>query len=162
LATCTPDTETNAFFGSLNQVTSFTAAGNNLELGLSGEGQIVSAPSTPLQLVGPLWRLTAYNNSRDGLDPILEWTQPTAVFEASGLVTGSGGCNMYSAAISSTTTTTVSIGPIAAARIVCEETVMDQERAYLTALERTSTYHIEGSRRALVDRGGVRQAEYSL
>jgi heat shock protein HslJ len=121
---------------------------------------MVLAPSTQPELVGPLWKLTAYNNARGGLVSILEGTQPTAVFEPS-VVTGSGGCNTYSAPISSTPKT-LTFGPIAATRMACEETIMDQETAYFAALERTSTYSIENGRLVLVDGGGARQAEYSL
>jgi putative lipoprotein len=110
--------------------------------------------------VGPLWKLTAYNNGRGGLVSILEGTQPTAVFEPS-VVTGTGGCNTYSAPISSTSKT-LTIGPSAATRMACEETIMDQETAYFAALGRTSTYSIESGRLVLVDSGGARQAEYSL
>jgi heat shock protein HslJ len=160
LVACPPDSQDDEFLGGLNQVTGFTVVGNNLELGLSGGGQMVFAPSTQPELVGPLWKLTAYNNGRGGLVSIVEGTQPTAVFEQS-LVTGSGGCNTYSAPISSTPKT-LSIGAIAATHMACQEAVMDQETAYFSALGRTSTYSIESGDLVLVDSGGARQAEFTL
>ena len=38
---------------------------------------------------------------------------------------------------------------------------MDQETAYFTAMERTSTYRFENGQLVLVEAGGARQAEYS-
>ena len=161
LVACPPDSQADAFVAGLNQVTSFTVTASSLELGLSGGGRMVFAPSTQPELVGPLWKLTAYNNGRGALQSVLEGTQPTAVFEASGVVTGSGGCNTYSAPFQSTSTS-LSIGPIAATRMACEQATMDQETAYFAALERTSVYRFESGRLVLVESGGARQAEYDL
>jgi heat shock protein HslJ len=83
------------------------------------------------------------------------------MFEASGLVSGSGGCNTYSAPFQSTPTS-LSVGRIAATRMACAQDLMDQETAYFPALERTSVYRFESGRLVLVDGGGARQAEYSL
>jgi heat shock protein HslJ len=121
---------------------------------------MVLTPSTAAQLVGPVWQLTAYNNGRGGLQSVLAGTQPSAVFESSGVVTGSGGCNTYSAPYQSTPTS-LNIGPVAATRMACEQAIMDQETAYFAALERTSTYRFESGRLVLVESGGARQAEYT-
>ena len=84
-----------------------------------------------------MWQLTAYNNGRGGLQSVLAGTQPTAVFESSGMVTGSGGCNTYTATYQSTTDS-LSFGLIAATRMACDQPIMDQESAYFSALARTS------------------------
>ena len=121
---------------------------------------MVFAPATQPELVGPVWQLTAYNNGRGGLQSVLAGTQPTAEFQAAGTVTGSGGCNTYSASYQ-TTSTSLSIGPVAATRMACEQPIMDQEAAYFAALERTSMYRFESGRLVLVDSGDARQAEYT-
>jgi heat shock protein HslJ len=160
LVACPPDSQADQFLDGINQVTSYTVTGGNLELGLSSGGRMMLTPSTPLQLVGPVWQLTAYNNGRGGLQSVLAGTQPTAVFESSGMVTGSGGCNTYSAPYTSTPDS-LSIGPLAATRMACDQSIMDQEKAYFAALERTTGYRFESGRLVLVESSGARQAEYS-
>lgn len=160
LVACPPGSQADQFLDGLNQVISYTIAATNLELGLSSGGRMVLTPSAAPQLVGPVWQLTAYNNGRGGLQSVLAGTQPTAVFEAAGMVTGSGGCNTYSAPFQSTPNS-LSIGPIAATRMACDQAIMDQETAYFTAMERTSTYRFENGQLVLVEAGGARQAEYS-
>jgi heat shock protein HslJ len=161
LVACPPDSQADQFLDGLNQATTYTIVSSNLELGLSGGGRMMLTAAAPLQLVGPVWQLTAYNNGRGGLQSVLAGTQPTAVFESSGVVTGTAGCNTYSAPYTTSTPDSLTFGPIASTRMACAQPIMDQETAYFAALERTTNYRFESGRLVLVESGGARQAEFT-
>jgi heat shock protein HslJ len=160
LAACPPDSQVDQFLAGLGQVTSYTVTGTNLELGLQGGGRMqLSAMAAPT-LVGPNWQLLAYNNGRNAVQSVMTGTQPTATFGADGQLSGSGGCNNFSGPYQSSANT-LSIGPLASTMMACEQPVMDQETAYLAALERSTTYRFDNGRLVLADAGGATQAEFN-
>jgi putative lipoprotein len=77
----------------------------------------------------------------------LPGTEVKALFE-NGQVSGSAGCNSYSGTYVTTTVdgmNKIRIGPLASTMMMCEEAVMDQEIAYLAALQSATSYTIEGN-----------------
>lgn len=67
--------------------------------------------------------------------PVIEGTEITAVFDqAAGTVSGSAGCNTYSGPMN-TAAGAFALGPFATTLMACEQSIMDQEAAYLSALE---------------------------
>ncbi len=77
----------------------------------------------------------------------LPGTEVKALFKK-GQVIGSAGCNSYSGLYVTTTVAGVSriqIEPLASTMMMCEEAVMDQEIAYLAALQSATSYAIEGN-----------------
>jgi PKD repeat protein len=95
--------------------------------------QVSAPPPTPLPLEGTLWTL----------QNTLEGSAITATFQQ-GVVTGSGGCNSYTGAYS-TSGNTISIGPLALTGVVCDPAVTEQENLYLARLQVVDEYEIEGS-----------------
>jgi heat shock protein HslJ len=63
----------------------------------------------------------------------------TALFGSSGKLSGSGGCNQYSAAYS-VSGTSITISQPATTLMACEESVMQQESMYLADLTKASSY----------------------
>jgi len=160
LAACPPDSQVDQFLAGLEKVTNYTVTGSNLELGLQGGGRMQFSAMPALSLVGPNWQLLAYNNGRNAVQSVMIGTQPTATFGADGQLSGSGGCNSFSGPYQSTAST-LSIGPLASTMMACEQPVMDQETAYLSALERSATYRFDNGRLVLADTAGATQAEFS-
>jgi heat shock protein HslJ len=160
LAACPPDSQADQFLAGLGQVTNYTVTSNNLELGLQGGGDMHFSAMPAPSLVGPNWQLLAYNNGRNAVQSVMIGTQPTAMFGTDGQVTGSGGCNTFSGPYQSTAST-LSIGPLSSTRTACEQPVMDQETAYLAALERSATYRFENGRLMLADASGATQADFT-
>ena len=74
-------------------------------------------------------------------------------FRSKGRMNGYSGCNRmfaeYEAADGQ-----IFIGPVAATRMACAETVMDRESALAAALENARTYLRDGTRLVLFDSGG--------
>jgi heat shock protein HslJ/PKD repeat protein len=65
----------------------------------------------------------------------------TATFAVDGTVSGSAGCNDYSAPYAASESNAIAVGPVVTTLKVCEAG-MDQEAAYLQALESAQSYAI--------------------
>ena len=58
--------------------------------------QVATQPPTAFP-VGVEWRLTSYLNRANVLTPVTGIKPVTALFDSSGKLSGSGGCNQYTA-----------------------------------------------------------------
>ena len=96
-------------------------------------------------LTGVLWRATNYNNGQQAVVGLLDGSEILAVFGEDGNLSGSAGCNNYFAAYT-TDGNQISIGPAGSTQMMCDQPagVMEQESAYLLALETAATYSIQG------------------
>ena len=86
-------------------------------------------------------------------------TAITANFGADGKLTGSAGCNNYTAGYQ-TDGNKIAIGPAATTLMACEQAVMDQETQYLAALATAATYRIDGNRMELRTADGAMAATF--
>ncbi len=78
----------------------------------------------------------------------------TATFAADGSVTGSGGCNTYSASWKSDGTS-LTVGPIAATLSSCDSSTDALESSYLAALQAAATWSLDGSALVIVSADGT-------
>jgi heat shock protein HslJ len=159
LVGCPPDSQADQFTADLARVSGYAVAGENLllNLGSAGDHMVLSPLAIP-ELVGTNWQANSYNNGRGGVQSLLAGTQITAVFADDGQVSGSSGCNRYFGPYQSSGQT-LQIGPLASSRMLCDPpAVMDQEQAYLAALQRATQYQLENGRLLLRDAGGATQA----
>jgi len=159
LVGCPPDSQADQFLTGLSQVSSYSFADGSLQLGLSTGGQMTFGRAAAQSLVGPTWELTGYNNGRNGVQSVLAGTTSTAVFGEDGRITGSAGCNTYMGPYQSADQS-LTIGPLATTRLACAQPVMDQETAYLAALQRGSRYEFESGQLVLRDASGAIQATF--
>ena len=106
-----------------------------------------AAPQNPLN--GTAWQVTGYNNGRDAIVSPLGGTTLTARF-ASSQISGQGGCNDFSGGYS-VSGSNISIGALAAGMMTCTEPagVMEQEAAYIAALQSAATFQFDGNRLTL-------------
>ncbi len=113
---------------------------------------------SPATLVGPSWHVTAINNGKEAVVSTLEGTEVTATFGKDGTLTGSAGCNQYSAGYQ-LSGDTVHIDPPAATRKLCSTPagVMQQETAYLKALETVTQVEVSAGGITLRDANGATQ-----
>lgn len=97
-------------------------------------------------LEGTDWQVTAYNNGRQAVVSVLAETEVTVSF-GNGMVSGSAGCNRYRASFESDGRR-VAVGPALSTRRICAvpEGVMEQEAAFLRALEWAVVSRMEGAR----------------
>jgi heat shock protein HslJ len=105
---------------------------------------IVSKSAAPPALIGPTWRLASING-REALPGV----RVTAVFGADDRVAGTAGCNRY-VGRGAASGSRLDVGPLAMTRMFCgADGVMDQEQAYVAALENAKAYRIDGARLTL-------------
>ncbi len=110
------------------------------------------------ELEGAIWVLTSYEAGgiageapQDlGIDAIFEGTT----------VSGFSGCNQYKAEYT-VSGDSIEIGPIATTLMACPEEIMEIEKSYLAALERSSSFTVDGDTLALFDGDGNRLLVYS-
>ncbi len=151
-----------AYLAALGNVASFEISGETLTLA-DAQGNVVLSFSTlqPASLEGTQWNLTMYNNGKQALVSLLNGTTITANFGQDGNLSGSAGCNNYTAGYE-VNGEQMSIGPAATTRKFCGEAgVMEQEAAYLMALEKVTRFQIEGEQLTLFDAEGTRYATYT-
>lgn len=106
----------------------------------SGKGyteQLFFTAETPL--VETLWVLASYGDPNDPI-PSAQGVVSTAVFGADGALSGSGGCNSYNTTFTAQDNQ-LTIGLPTSTMMACENG-MDQEAAFLAALETAQTYRI--------------------
>jgi heat shock protein HslJ len=159
LVGCPPDSQADQFIADLARVSGYAVAGDNLQLNLgSGGDQMLMSPLPIPSLVGTNWQASSYNNGRGGVQSLLSGTEITAVFTDDGQISGSAGCNRYFGPYQSGGES-LKIGPLASSRILCEPpAVMDQEHAFLAALEAATQYQFENGRLVLRDASDATQA----
>ena len=102
-----------------------------------------TAPTTGADLVGTVWEAFLINDGKGALVNVMN-VAVTASFAADGTVTGSGGCNDYTAPYTAGAST-LQIGPIAATKKTCSEPagVMAQESQYFAALAAAVSYQLQ-------------------
>ena len=107
-----------------------------------------------LPLAGTTWRLTAYSSSQGIMASALQGTEVTAMFDQSGALTGSAGCNRYSAPYS-IDGNNITFHPAISTKMACAipQGIMQQESGYLALLSQVAGYSIEGHVLSLFDAG---------
>ncbi len=100
------------------------------------------------QLEGTTWILTAY--AVDGaMKDALPAPKVDATF-ADGKLSGNAGVNQYSGSYE-TDGSKLSVGPLASTQMAGEPAVMEQEAAYLVALQAAGAYKVNGDELTIKD-----------
>jgi heat shock protein HslJ len=116
----------------------------------------------PLTLEETRWHAAGINNGRGGVVSSESVLLATAVF-AAGKVSGSAGCNNYSASYE-ISDSQITIGPAMTTRRQCAEPVgiMAQEQQFLQALTAARQYRLTAGRLELRDSKGSLQVSFSV
>lgn len=113
----------------------------------------------PAPLVGTAWTVTAINNGLGGLQSVLADSVATMEFDAGeGRVFGNASCNQFNGPFS-VEGERLSVGLLMSSMMLCEEETMQQEAAFLSALQGVDTFSIEGKNLTLFDEDGSRLIE---
>jgi heat shock protein HslJ len=109
-------------------------------------------------LTGLTWQLSELNG-----DPALPLPEAavTANFDEEGRMSGSASCNNYTAPFE-IDGNNITIGLTALTAKICPDIMMVQERAYLGALEATTTFEVNEEELAFMDDGGNVVAHYGV
>jgi heat shock protein HslJ len=113
----------------------------------------------PATIVG-VWDLFSYNTGTGAIQTVIIGSTTTADFGAVGKLSGSGGCNQYSATYT-TSGQEITITQPASTRMACENALMQQETQYLSLLPKAGTYTITGDQLTLFDSTGTKLLIYT-
>ncbi|MBK8889493.1 MAG: META domain-containing protein [Dechloromonas sp.] len=145
---CPPETMQQAtdYMAALNSAKAWRVDAGQLKL-LAADGRaLATLAAQPTSLVGSEWRVAAVNNGRQAVVSIISGTTLTMTFAGDGQASGSAGCNRYHARYEAEAAHLRFRSP-AATRMMCSHKgIMEQERAFLKALETVTTARHEGDR----------------
>jgi heat shock protein HslJ len=165
MAMCPPGSLSEEFVKQLTGIAIYFFESEYLYFDLKFDsGTMKFSPMKSVELPGSAWAVRGYNNGKGenaGVVSVIIGTEMNATFGADGQMTGSSGCNNYSAGYK-TDGNNIAIGPAIVTQMFCEqpEGVMDQEQQYLAALEMASVYTIEGDRLQLRTSEGSLAVDY--
>ena len=148
MAICPPESLSDEFVKQLTGIAIYFFEGESLYFDLKFDsGTMKFSPLKSAGLPGSAWAVRGYNNGKGGVVSVIIGTEINAVFGEDGQITGSSGCNSYSAGYK-TDGDNIAIGLPISTQMFCEqpEGIMDQEAQYLAALQTVATYRVEGER----------------
>lgn len=103
------------------------------------------APNSDLAaLAGKEWILQSFHKGDEDRQ-VLPDTEITLSY-SDGRLGGSGGCNRYFTSLELAGDLSLKLGPIGSTMMACPEPVMDQEAAFLNALEAMVRFEVESAR----------------
>jgi heat shock protein HslJ len=150
------------YLAALDMVTAYQFEDDRLIL-MDSEGRRVVnyQPAKTFELTETIWHLQAYSQGEDATSSTIEGSDLTAIFGEDGSLSGTAGCNNYSGVYQvDGDEIKIELGPLT--MMFCEEPegVMEQETAYLGALETTTTYKILGDVLVLKNESGQEVLKY--
>lgn len=150
-----------AYFANLAASATYTATTDALTIyDTKGASILVYNVSKPGTLDGVQWHATMINNGRQGVEPIIGGSDPTAQFDAAGTVSGNAGCNTYNGA-AVVDGSSIAIGPLMSTKMACaDEAANTQEAAFLAALQNATVFEIRGNQLELRDADGALQVHF--
>lgn len=146
------------FLAALAKAAAWTSDGTALSL-LDSDGNEVLG-FTVASPVGA-WRATSFLQG-DAVSGAIAGTDITATFDADGNLSGSAGCNNYTATFT-TDKSAITITQPASTKKACvdPEGVMEQESDYLAALPKAKSFRVEGGTLELLTETGTFVATYA-
>jgi heat shock protein HslJ len=151
-----------AYLAALQAAAGFTVEAGRLKISDSTGTVILVFSPQDTALEGKTWQMVSYRDETGSLVPVVTGSRVTAEF-AGGALSGSAGCNHYSASYTHANDT-LSIQPTTITEMYCEAPtgVMEQETQFLNVLAQTSSCQVDFNRLTLFDQGGNTLAEFEL
>jgi heat shock protein HslJ len=144
------------FTDALKTTVSFSLTKDRLTLKDAKGGAVAVLKAQSQELRGTLWHVIRYNDGQGNMTDVLSSRSLTATFDASGQLSGFGGCNKYLAKhAASPSARTFNFEMIMMTTQQCpSDTLMEQEGSFMAALYMASSYRIEGDTLTLSDAEG--------
>jgi heat shock protein HslJ len=153
-----------AILANLTAAASYEVVDSGMNI-LDADGAVVLtlAPQAAPSLTGVVWQAVNVNNGQEAVVGIIEGTEINAVFGEDGSLSGSGGCNNYVTSYTAEADQ-LTIGRVASTMMFCAEPegVMEQEAAYLAALETAATFTVVNGQLELRTADGALAVSYQV
>lgn len=104
------------------------------------------------------WTVTSYNNGKQAVVTVAEGSEVTLAFGPDGRVSGLASVNTYNGPYEFSASS-VKIGPLATTKMAGPPELMEQEAAYLAALQAATTWTTRGEKLELRDDEGALQVQ---
>lgn len=135
-----------AFTAALRKARSFRMSDETLVLRDASGSTVMTLVAQARLLAGTSWNVTMINNGKEAVVGVVDGSAVTMSFDAAGRVSGSAGCNRYTAAYT-VDGDMLRFTKAAATRMACADpAVSRQEQQFLRALESVTTMQFEGDR----------------
>lgn len=156
---CAPEVmkQGEVFIAALTGARTYRIEGGVLQL-LDANAKVLATFAAQLQaLAGTSWLVTGINNGRNAVVSTHGGSTVTMAFSADGRFAGSAGCNRYTGLFQTEGKRFRFVAPAATRKMCADPKLMEQEQAFLKALEAVTTMRIEGSTLEFRDAGGALQ-----
>jgi heat shock protein HslJ len=163
--TCIPlvTEQSQDFQAALAAIRTSKEKGNQLALvDSSGAEVIILTALRPAALVGTKWSVFQYSAGYQAVSSVIANTGITAVFGSDTSLKGNSGCNDYNTFYTLIGDNEITIQPASTTRITCTQPVMEQEQAYLKALEQVISYELSNKTLYLRSADGALMVSYQI
>ena len=159
---CVPEVmeQEAAVLETLGRVRSFRRSEAGLELLDSAGVTVVRYRAGVQGLEGTAWTATGINDGRGGVVSSATTELASLRFESDGMLSGSSGCNSFSAPVELTPPDRIRVGEVDSTAMGCSPELATQEQQYLAALRAATRYELSGSTLTLRDDRGATQATF--
>jgi heat shock protein HslJ len=153
--------QADAFISALMGAKRYRVGAGKLDL-LGADGAVLATLAKQARdLAGTAWKATGINNGKGAVVSVASGSTVSIAFGTDGRASGSAGCNNFTAGYT-VDGSTLRFGPAAATRKMCPEAgVMEQEAAFLKALESVATARVEADRLELRTADGALAATFT-
>lgn len=153
------------FLGILAGAATFEQLDDELRLFDAEDNETVRFEAISQELAGTSWQAINYNTGTEAVTTLIIGTEATLVFDEEGGVSGRASCNNFFGDYEADSgDLTISFGLLGATEMFCAEPpgVMDQEAAYLAALQNATMYRTtDPNTLELRDDDGALQASFT-
>jgi heat shock protein HslJ len=132
-----------AYFKALGNVASYSSDGQRLALYDKDGVQLLAYSKSTASIVGD-WRVVAYNNGKGAVTSV-SGAVINAAFDDAGRLSGRSGVNSYNGNYTADAAGEFVVGPLVTTKMAGPTDLMEQETAYLAALESARRYELSGS-----------------
>lgn len=145
-----------AYLELLGRCDGYSLSGGTLTLLSAGSPILNYEGGEQVELGDSEWTVVSYNNGKQAVVTVAEGSEITLAFGPDGYASGSAGVNTYNGPYEFSANS-VKIGPLATTKMAGPPELMEQEAAYLVALQATTTWSTRGDTLELRDADGALQ-----
>jgi len=140
----------------LQQATKYEISGDQLTMyNSAGTKILIYKKHVPVPLTGT-WNLFNYNNGKGAIQSVMIGSTTNVVFGSNWKLSGTGGCNQYSAEYTTTASNGITITQPTSTKMACAEPVNQQETQYLSLLPTAAKYEISGDQLTMFNSAGTK------